>query len=156
VDTKHKTKHIRYEDQEADIDGEIADLILNLWRLEISTLNSCQDNLPKGFVWIEFGSAYDAEQFLDYVAQYCEEPGSVYDRMTRAWGDDMPLDWRYEPHLRDYGVDEHLVNHDGIEAIFSGRHEFNFAISIRFPRQDLEFVKSRIQEAVARYFRGSR
>jgi hypothetical protein len=145
--TSHQTKHIRYKDQEADIDVEIADLILNLWRLEISTLNSCQDGVPEGFAWIEFASAYDAEMFLDFVAQYSEDPDSVYARMTCAWGDDTALDWQYDPCLEDYGVDRQLVNDDEIEETFSGRHHFNFAISIRFPRQDLEFVKERIREA---------
>jgi hypothetical protein len=34
----------------------IADLILDLWKLDLDTTNSCQDN-PKGFVWIEFSTA---------------------------------------------------------------------------------------------------
>jgi hypothetical protein len=46
----HKTRFIRYQDREADVDVEIADLVYNLWKLDLGTLNSCQDNVPAGFV----------------------------------------------------------------------------------------------------------
>jgi hypothetical protein len=47
----HETKLIKYKDQQAQIDVEIANLVLNLWKLGLRTSNSCQDNVPKGFVW---------------------------------------------------------------------------------------------------------
>src|SRR6266478_2607913 len=103
---EHETKLVKYRDEQAYIDVEIAELVLNLWKLGLTTTNSCQDNVPKGFVWIEFFSSHDAEMFLNYVAEYSEEPGSVYDRMTRAWGDKTSRDWKYSLHIQDYGVDE--------------------------------------------------
>jgi hypothetical protein len=146
---KHPTKHVIYKDQEADIDVDIAVLVLNLWKLGIHTVNSCQDNVPKGFVWIEFLSTFDAEQFLDSVADYYDEPDSLYQRMKRDWGDETPMDWQYSPFLRDYGVDLVPVGDREGYTTFNGSHQFNFSMSVRFPREDLEFVKARIRKAAS-------
>jgi hypothetical protein len=37
---EHETKLVKYRDEQAHIDVEIADLILNLWKLGLTTLNS--------------------------------------------------------------------------------------------------------------------
>lgn len=144
----HKARLIKWKDQEAEIDIEIADLILNLWKLELDTFNSCQDDVPRGFVWIQFASAYDAEMFLNYVSEYSEEPNSVYGRITRAWGDPTDLDWLYTPHIEDYGVDEKVMDDDTILSTFTGQHEIQFSISVRFPHSDLAFVEKRIRKAL--------
>lgn len=145
---KHRTKRVKYKDQEANVDIDIADLVLNLWKLGLHTLHSCQDNVPQGFIWIEFFSAGDAEEFLDFIAEYSEDLDSVYQRMCRQWGDKTPLDWQYEPHLRDYGVDERIVSDNEISSKFTGTHQFQFSMSVRFPRADLEFVKERMRTAL--------
>jgi hypothetical protein len=147
-ETEHKTKLIQFGDWQAKIDEDIADLVLNLWELGLITLNSCQDNVPKGFVWIEFRSALEAERFLNFVSEYSEEPGSVYDRMTREWGDATALDWIYTLNLSNLGVEHDPVSDDEILPRFTGRHAFHFSMSVRFPRQDLEFVKKQISKEV--------
>jgi hypothetical protein len=145
---KHLTKHVKYGEREGDIDTDISDLIVNLWKLGLYTVNSCQDNVPKGFVWIEFLSSNGAEEFLNYVAEYSEDPGSVYQRMNRQRGDKTPLDWKYTPSLRDHGADDVLVSDNEISSTFNGSHEFMFSMSVRFPRADLEFVRERILAAL--------
>jgi hypothetical protein len=147
-DRYHPARHIKYQDQEADIDLAIASLILNLWKLDIHTMNSCEDNVPKGFVWIEFVSVYDAERFLDIVAKYSKGKGSVYGRIT-GWYCDAELEaWIYNTHVFDYGVDEEFSNDDVISTTFSGQHQFQFSMSIGFPRRDLRFVKKQISKAL--------
>jgi hypothetical protein len=146
---KHPTKRVKYKDLEADIDLDIADLVLNLWKLEVDTVNSCQDNAETGFVWIAFDSTYGAEEFLNYVAEYSEEPDSVYQRMNREWGDATLMDWKYTPSLKDHGVDERVESDDTISSTFTGSHGFMFSMSVRFPRADLEFAKERISTAIS-------
>ena len=86
--------------------------------------------------------------FLNYVSEYSEEPNSVYGRITRAWGDVTDLDWRYTPHIEDYGVDEKVIDDDTILSTFTGQHEIQFSISVRFPHSDLEFVEKQIRKAL--------
>jgi hypothetical protein len=123
---RHPTKLVQFGDQQADIDVDIADLVLNLWKLGLSTCNSCQDNGPERFVWIEFSLVCDAEKFLNFVAEYSEKPGSVYDRMTRAWGNATDLDWQYSPGLDDFGVEMEYPNDDTFIPRFARHTRFNF------------------------------
>jgi hypothetical protein len=143
----HETKLVEFGDQRAEIDVDIADLVLNLWKLGLRTSNSCQDNVPKGFAWIEFCSVYDAETFLNLVAEYSEEPGSVYNRMTRPWGDKTHLDWIYSVCLTDFGVDIEYPDDDTFTTMFTGEHDLRFSMSVRFPRKDLHFVTKQIWKA---------
>jgi hypothetical protein len=56
--TDHAQVWIEHERQRAEVDIEIASLLLDLWPLGLWTLNSCQDNVGK--VWIDSPKA--AEQ----------------------------------------------------------------------------------------------
>jgi hypothetical protein len=155
----HKTKFIKFGDNQAYVDANIADLVLNLWKLDLLTCNSCQDN-PKGFVWIEFTSAYTAEEFLNLVAQYNDDDrDSIYQRIlhdcdewnkqTETWGG-LPTDWKYDIHLDDFGRDPVIDDkNEHLSYTFTGKHMFNFSVSVRFPHRDVPFVKAQIKKAVA-------
>jgi hypothetical protein len=65
------------------LDKKIAPLIKSLCELGIDTLNSCENNVPKGWVWIEFITSMDAERFLDIVAEYDEDRNSLYNRIRQ-------------------------------------------------------------------------
>jgi len=52
----HKQVRIRHGEMEADVDEEIAPLILELWRAGVETISSCQNYLGFG-VWIIVSAA---------------------------------------------------------------------------------------------------
>ena len=62
----HPQTRIEHDGFSAEVDEEIAGLILDLWRLGFWTHNSCQDN--SGKVWIAFDEAPSAEEFLSIVS----------------------------------------------------------------------------------------
>jgi len=83
---EHKTKRVVWGHQEADIDCGIAKLVLELWKADIDTCNSCENNVPKGWVWIEFATTCDAAHFMSIVARvYDEDEDSLYQRIDRIW-----------------------------------------------------------------------
>jgi hypothetical protein len=51
---EHKTVMLQLDDDEIPIDEEIAEMIQLVWDLDMMTSMSCQDNIPTGFIWIEF------------------------------------------------------------------------------------------------------
>ncbi|AYV75815.1 MAG: hypothetical protein Terrestrivirus3_84 [Terrestrivirus sp.] len=59
-----KLKHFS-KDELIEIDVKIAPLIEELWRLKINTENSCENNVPIGFVWIQFSTLDDMKRFFD-------------------------------------------------------------------------------------------
>src|SRR5262249_44089247 len=66
---EHKQVTVRWKGMEAEVDEELAPLILTLWKNGIVTTNSCQENRP-GIAWIEFLTPEDARLFLNKVVEY--------------------------------------------------------------------------------------
>lgn len=146
--SKHKTVPIEYAGFSADIDEGIAPLILELWKADIMTFNSCQENRP-GIIWIEFAHPVAVEDFLNIVTSYDEEPCSLYRRIRgEGWLEDLPEDevgnWEYDvlgPH--DIAVDETLTDNEIFESS-SGPCEFAFTMSVRFPVGDYQRLLERL------------
>ena len=56
----------------------IAPLILELWKAEIPTCQSCQDNPGgSGFFWLQFDEQGALERFLNMVALFTKEWGNI-------------------------------------------------------------------------------
>jgi|SRR5579872_406668 len=153
--TTHKTRYIEFGDNAADVDKGIADLILSLWKLDIGTCNSCENNVPKGFIWIEFLSAMDAENFLNIVANpYEDDHDSFYQHVVRCWRpfnrkeEDRLLksDWIYSIHPHDDLDMDSDDDGDSVAITRPGPASIVFSVSIRFPRKHLPIVMERVQE----------
>jgi hypothetical protein len=63
---KHAQVVIEWEGCRAEVDEEIAPLILTLWRLGIRTYESCQ-HTPNDGVYVDFVTPTDAKNFFDMV-----------------------------------------------------------------------------------------
>lgn len=141
---KHKTVTVELGGFKEEIDESIAPLIKKLWELKIRTVNSCENNVPEGWIWIEFANSFYAEKFLNIVAEYDKNPNNLYNRICQEWSlDDQSLFWKYEVHPMDCGVEQTVVD-DEIEEKFTGKSDFIFTFSIRFPQSDLEQVMNRL------------
>ena len=57
-----------------EIDTYIAPLIRQIWAVGIDTLNSCEENVPRGYIWIEFATSEDLREFLAIVFIDPESP----------------------------------------------------------------------------------
>ena len=145
--SEHKTVFVRWEDEEAWIDEEIAPLIRELWKAGFTTLNSCQENRP-GWVWIQFLHASDAETFLNIVARYEKGVHTFYNRIRQEWttiAGELEGEWEYDVHPMDMAVEEMLVGDDCIKESCTGPSDFIFTFSIRFPKTDLPLILRRVR-----------
>lgn len=146
MNTEHKQVLVKHDLISLEVDEGIAPLFERLLKLNIKTLNSCEDNVPSGWMWVEFLSAYQAERFLNIIAKYSGETKSLYNRIRQGWSLDDGKNnwdennfWKYSAHPNDYGIDS-TVEEDCVIETFTGSHLFKFSISIRFPRTDLPEV----------------
>jgi len=147
--TGHPTKTISYNGLTAEIDEDIAELVLNCWRLGIMTNNSCQNNIPDNWVWLCFNGAINAQYFMSIVAPtYSEDPNSIYYRIGHH---DEDNSWQYDSHLDDHNVEGHEENDEWVEKPMSPVSNFSFDISVRFPRTDLEAVCAKINRHARRW-----
>lgn len=147
----HKTTLVKHRGYSANIDVKLAPIILKLWQLNIRTFNCCQENQP-GIAWIEFASAIDAQEFLNLVAEY---PTLKDLKRTKFWKtrygrimnyeDGNVKNWQYDILLDNYGVEQTLDEQlDMVEDNFTGRNDFGFSVSIRFPISDIKFIKEKL------------
>lgn len=131
--TQHKQVRVKVGEFEADVDEELAPLIKQLVMAGIGTELSCQENRP-GIAWIMFSSVNDLCEFLNIVAEYDPDEGSLYRRATLA-GDEGC--WEYGLIPEDVALHE-TVTEDGIvDESHDGQECFHFFPSVRFPRTDL-------------------
>jgi hypothetical protein len=143
----HKMVLVKYGGFEAYIDKGIAPLIKELWKAGICTCLSCEENRP-GWIWIDFGTAADAEAFLNIVARYEEDIDSFYNRVRKAWcrmEGEVVGAWEYNALVEDWAVDQTMDGDYVIESC-CGPSNFNFSLSVRFPKSDYSAVLERMKE----------
>jgi hypothetical protein len=132
---EHPQVRIEHGSWSADVDEEIAPLILACWRAGVDTDNSCQENRP-GIAWIEFLTAADAERFTTTV---------VRDRDDLYWrafpNDDGEVHWEWAAVPGDLGEEWDEAT-DEIERI--GPSDIQIAVGIRFPRSDIPLLTERL------------
>lgn len=148
---RHETARVEWGGHSAEIDRAIAPLILEIWKAGIRTANSCEDNVPRGFIWIQFPTAQDAERFLSIIGEY-EDEEPAPSRYRRMMGEgEWPDEWRYAVGLEDWAVD-HEADADGwiVEKRTQDRPTLRLWVSIRFPSADCEWVTQRITDYNAR------
>jgi hypothetical protein len=121
--TGHKQVRVRWDHLDAQIDEEIAPLILELWKARLYTTMSCQGSPAVG-VWVQFPLVVFAEAFMDLT-----EKQSGIASLWRRWRFDVYPITRSETLFEDYPK----------ELIPDGP-SLRFAVSVRFPKADLPVV----------------
>ena len=150
VNTEHPQTFIEHRAFAAEVDADIAPLILEMWRAGIPTILSCQDNGregARGRIWISL-PAGAAESFLTIAAgEYSEEIDSLYNRVVGGF---EPESWKNirEHHAWHYGstpIDVSLDIDSHAYVTSTGPTEVMVAADVRFPRGDLDEVLKRMR-----------
>jgi len=117
----HKTVLVQYDKMSAEIDKEIANIILLCWKLGIKTLNSCQHHnmVPVNMVWVEFDKT-SIDKFLTIVQKYAS--------LNNPFGA-----WHFS------GYPDIILDGSG-NITWPIQYELN--ISVYFPRKDLDLVEN--------------
>ena len=143
----HPTVHVSWDDQEADVDEDIAELVLECWRSGLRTVSSCQDwRSRRGrarMVWVQLPLS-SAEAFLAIAAgRYTDEMDSLYNRILRDSEPELGWEewrrdrfWHYAASPLDLAGPERLP-------------EVVFDIGVGFPFEDLPEVVRRLRSSRA-------
>jgi hypothetical protein len=122
-----------------EIDTEIAPFIDRLWKLNFTTLNSCQDNF--GYVWVELFPDH-LERLLTILAD--SDDDFLWERARDA----VCL----SPHDRERLVTQDLVPADSWLLDVCAQQDDDdpaiyLTVSLRFPRDQL----ARVESALAKF-----
>lgn len=144
----HKTTKLMHNGREIPIDTMIAPLMQEVWKAGCETHNSCENNHPWKYVWIEFADSSSAEHFMNIVTTgNHNRPGWINTKQNYS----IPDQWFFNcltenSNVRDKDEDEEDDDDDddgdddsGFVRVDEGQDHI-FSISIRFPQTDLEFV----------------
>lgn len=123
----HPTVHVSYGEEDADIDENLAPLILECWKAGFGTNMSCQETEPDE-AWIEFADTESARMFVGIVVGWFDEDGEF---AAHCMG-----------HLSDgwYYFASPIWPADGSNSIP------DFCISVYFPHGDIPVALRRIRE----------
>jgi hypothetical protein len=157
----HDTVHVYnpFYREYIKIDIDIAALIKRIWTRGWKTVNSCQDNIPKGYVWIEFVNSSHLQEFLNTIFQ--KTPDNLDVSMRAFSYDYLPNAWIYNilpfPNVQEDSSDKDQNKDSDKDSnedqnIDSDEDDFNndishvtVTVSIRFPISDLDFVYQRLK-----------
>ena len=116
-----------YLSEYIEIDKEISKLINLLWKLDIVTLNSCQE-IKTGIMWIQFPFYY-GEIFVHIL---CSELNHQDPLLKRVLSDSPGNAWEYDLSLRDYSAMDYSEN----DSTFNKKPAVSFNLSVFFPNED--------------------
>jgi hypothetical protein len=140
---KHKTTRIAcpfYENQTIEIDNGIFDLISELWKANIKTCSSCEDDMPANYMWIEFCPASDGDSFLEIIMNGYEENDKLSLRiLDRADKNNWIIEYIPE------NINEYTDSDDDEATSESKVIDFISNLSIRFPKSDYKQILKRIK-----------
>lgn len=135
----HKQVKVSFFGKKIEVDENLAELLQLIWKRDIMTCNSCQENQP-GIAWIEFLDSDDFKSFINEVAQYPKKEEVFWETLYgRIVGCGSKDDWQYNMLLENDGVLENFVDNEIIQE-YMGYNEFHISVSARFPVSDIQLL----------------
>ena len=116
-----------------DIDTNIVPLIEYIWKNNISTTLSCENNSPNNYIWVCFATGTDLELFLKIVFRDVKIGDDFYDRGFPHWGTEDG--WYYSINA------DRNSEYDGL----SETDNVFISISVRFPQRDYDTVLNKLK-----------
>ena len=149
--------------REIEVDKGMVQILKLLWKLGISTSNTCENNNPSHYgkcVWISFGRGKDADEFFDIICRatfpYKEDESSelhgLYYRVEEIYSSRIhethrgERDWDLAVSLND--LNSYLVE-PHVEDYLDEYRGMSLSVSVRFPLQDKQIVIKILQNEVA-------
>jgi hypothetical protein len=151
MSTQHEQIRVEVNGWHAEVDKGLAPLIKELWKANIDTSNSCEDNRPghadngtvtdprkverwpDGCVWIQMPASC-AHIFVEIIVDF-EGDRELYYRIIDPDPENNKA-WEFDTELVDY---------TRLNPESDGPVNLEFAISVRFPKEDLEKVYGKVR-----------
>lgn len=135
---QHDTNIIYLNGDPINIDKKICPLMTELWKADILTTNSCEDNVPRGYIWIEFKSQEDFKNFIEIIFVGESYDNNVYQRSISTFP--CPGNkWKFKINIFGDDYFDDYENKNNNETVL-------FYPSVRFPQEDLEYVYNKIKK----------
>ena len=118
---KHQQVPLEYKGKIVMIDVFLQELLPLLWKNDIDTIMCCEDNVPKGYIWIQLPNYEHVERFLTLLGR--EIVGLNINKNR----------WNIKPHF-NYSIPDHCKKAYKLTRF-----------SVRFPRGDLHLIVNKLK-----------
>jgi hypothetical protein len=112
-----------FNGETCELDEEIFELIDELWKANIITVMSCQNNVPEDYIWIQFDNGEHMDKFIEILTRGRDMTDDLTTRITRR---NIAKNWMY---------DHQYYFKTSIEIV----------VSVRFHKDDYEEVLKRFK-----------
>ena len=129
----HEKTILKHNGEDIPIDNLIVPLIKQIWKAGINTIQSCEDNNPENYIWLEFVSPKDGKKFLRIIRKTKNE--SLKERMHMDFEGENQ--WYYKCILDDTSTYD--------EAFDPAEWKLSLLFSVRFPQKDLKKVMKQLK-----------
>jgi hypothetical protein len=129
---KHSTIETFVNDKIIDIDQNISLLVHEISKTGIKTTNSCENSVPHGYIWLEFLSEYDLNEFLNIIFLDNDINSEIYKRTFELPYYEQDI-WLFNLYLENDIIENKINN-------------INIFPSIRFPRTDHDYVLDKLKK----------
>jgi hypothetical protein len=139
----HETIPLRcpfYDDDEEypEIDKNISELISELWKNNIETSMSCENNVPENYVWIEFPYVGDFHTIMDILFNGKKFGDKLYEESKYTW--------IYNTYIDDINTTiEELDDGEEFEENSNSRIFPILHFSWRFPKEHYDEILKRFK-----------
>lgn len=141
----HKTVPVvnPFTKKQVEIDKAIAKLIKYMWMQGIETVNSCEDNIPENYIWIEFADYNQFQKFMDILFRGLKSDCEIRNRAYGLFEEHVERSWIY----KSFVIDNCMYNNSRtINAL-------TFSVSLRFPKSDYDWVCQRFEDYIMKSYR---
>jgi hypothetical protein len=140
----HDTVILKLNGWDIDIDKKISPLISELWEAKIITSNSCEDNVPQGYVWIEFSDANSYQKFIDILFINVKYESDIFKRALSH--EDIKDHWIISTNNGTSEDYEDFDESGNLIDLNSVCKKIYLHVSVRFPHKDLNYVYNKIKQ----------
>jgi hypothetical protein len=137
VATRHKEVKVKAYGQEDYVDERLVSLAKGLWRCGIDVAGFFANDT--GWACLDFDDSADAVEFMNLVAVYDDEPGSLYRRMGGE--PDTPGGWDYWVKPWEDSMPDGC---GGTMVTAGGPIEFSLISCVSFPLSDVPLLVQRL------------
>jgi hypothetical protein len=142
--TLHRQTLIEHDYFQAEVDVELAPLILGLWRAGLMTTMSCQED-DAGRAWLSFVDLATLERFLRQLFPKRKPKAHVESLYNRAVGTYEPHDWQEFREKRKWTFTLIAVDLNDLAQLETETTYVSLVASVRFPRADIAAVTERVR-----------
>lgn len=123
-----------FYNEEIQVDKNISVLIQTLLNIDIQTMNSCEDNVPANYIWVQLKYCKDLQKIIDKLFKDLPLNDELYEKS---------YNWKYSVLIENYN-ERYEENDEEIDLQILPV----CGVSCRFSKEDYSKIDERLNQKI--------